>query len=66
VFNRLGGSASLKTRRPIKRPATSTQPDESEPAMVGAAPYIGVLKDGGIHAESPKKLRLGAVQLSLF
>ena len=59
VFKRLGGSAEPGKRAAVKRAATSTQPDECEPIARDAAPYIGVLKDGGVHAKSPKRLKIG-------
>lgn len=46
IFNRLGG-ATTTTRRTLKRPATSTQPDEITVIDPDAAEYIGVLKDVG-------------------
>ena len=59
VFKRLGGSAEPGKSAAVKRAATSTQPDECEPIARDAAPYIGVLKDGGVHAKSPKRLKIG-------
>jgi len=56
VFKRLGGSVEPRRRSAVKRAATSTQ--ANEPIAVDAAPYIGVLKDGGSHAASPKRLKL--------
>ncbi|XP_067943241.1 interferon regulatory factor 2-binding protein-like A [Watersipora subatra] len=55
VFRRLGGTSSPNVRRTIKRPATSTQADE--PIAIDAAPYIGVLKDGGKHARTKPKIK---------